>query len=137
MTEQTNNVDSTPLGAGGKPIIAITMGDPASIGPEIAIKALLQKRQVFNAGCGQEYSIAQVVQTIQTLMSTQARVVADPERVRPERSEVMRLVSDSSKLRHVTGWESHYTLEMGLKNTIDWFTHPDRISVARARRYGV
>ena len=43
MTEQTNNVDSTPLGAGGKPIIAITMGDPASIGPEIAIKALLQK----------------------------------------------------------------------------------------------
>ena len=26
-----------------KPIIAITMGDPASIGPEIAIKALLQK----------------------------------------------------------------------------------------------
>lgn len=93
--------------------------------------------QVFNAGCGQEYSIAQVVQNIQTLMSTQARVVADPERVRPERSEVMRLVSDSSKLRHVTGWESHYTLEMGLKNTIDWFTHPDRISVARARRYGV
>jgi 4-hydroxythreonine-4-phosphate dehydrogenase len=30
-----------------KPIIAITMGDPASIGPEIAVKALLQKR-VYN-----------------------------------------------------------------------------------------
>jgi len=27
-----------------KPIIAITMGDPASIGPEIAVKALLEKR---------------------------------------------------------------------------------------------
>ena len=27
-----------------KPVIAITMGDPASIGPEIAIKALLQKK---------------------------------------------------------------------------------------------
>jgi 4-hydroxythreonine-4-phosphate dehydrogenase len=27
----------------GKPIIAITMGDPASIGPEIAVKALLEK----------------------------------------------------------------------------------------------
>jgi 4-hydroxy-L-threonine phosphate dehydrogenase PdxA len=26
-----------------KPIIAITMGDPASIGPEIAVKALLEK----------------------------------------------------------------------------------------------
>ena len=32
-----------PLGARGLPIIAVTMGDPASIGPEIAVKALLQK----------------------------------------------------------------------------------------------
>lgn len=29
---------------GDKPIIAITMGDPASIGPEIAVKALLEKK---------------------------------------------------------------------------------------------
>lgn len=44
MKEQTGNVDNSLLGIGGtKPIIAITMGDPASIGPEIAIKALLQK----------------------------------------------------------------------------------------------
>jgi 4-hydroxythreonine-4-phosphate dehydrogenase len=37
---------STPLagGVGGKPIIAITMGDPASIGPEIAVKALLEEK---------------------------------------------------------------------------------------------
>jgi 4-hydroxythreonine-4-phosphate dehydrogenase len=41
MKEAEHN--SSPLGAGGKPIIAITMGDPASIGPEIAIKALLQE----------------------------------------------------------------------------------------------
>lgn len=33
----------TPLGDGGKPVLAITMGDPASIGPEIAVKALLRK----------------------------------------------------------------------------------------------
>src|SRR4026208_2612890 len=32
--------NNSPLGEGGKPIIAITMGDPASIGPEIAVKAL-------------------------------------------------------------------------------------------------
>lgn len=44
MKEQTNNVDNSPLGVGGKPIIAITMGDPASIGPEITVKALLQKK---------------------------------------------------------------------------------------------
>lgn len=42
MKEQTDNADNAPFGFGGKPIIAITMGDPASIGPEIAVKALLQ-----------------------------------------------------------------------------------------------
>lgn len=40
MSDQIHN---TPLGDGGKPVLAITMGDPASIGPEIAVKALLQK----------------------------------------------------------------------------------------------
>ncbi len=36
--------DNSSLRSGGKPIIAITMGDPASIGPEIAIKALLEEK---------------------------------------------------------------------------------------------
>lgn len=40
MSSQSYN---TPLGDGGKPVLAITMGDPASIGPEIAVKALLRK----------------------------------------------------------------------------------------------
>jgi len=43
MTDPKKNNDS-PLGDGGLPIIAITMGDPASIGPEIAVKALLEKK---------------------------------------------------------------------------------------------
>ena len=42
MTDSKKNSNS-PLGDGGLPIIAITMGDPASIGPEIAVKALQQR----------------------------------------------------------------------------------------------
>src|SRR5436189_3001672 len=40
---ENKSVHNSPLGDGGKPIIAITMGDPASIGPEIAVKALQEK----------------------------------------------------------------------------------------------
>ncbi len=43
MKEQTGKVGNASLGTEDKPIIAITMGDPAGIGPEIAVKALLQK----------------------------------------------------------------------------------------------
>ena len=42
MTGSKKN-NNSPFGDGDKPIIAITMGDPAGIGPEIAVKALLQK----------------------------------------------------------------------------------------------
>jgi 4-hydroxythreonine-4-phosphate dehydrogenase len=41
--EKNELLSGSPLGAGGLPIIGITMGDPASIGPEIAIKALLNE----------------------------------------------------------------------------------------------
>lgn len=44
MSESSNNSHSSLRAEGSKPIIAITMGDPASIGPEIAVKALLQKK---------------------------------------------------------------------------------------------
>ncbi|MEI9955946.1 MAG: hypothetical protein WDM90_06470 [Ferruginibacter sp.] len=51
MKENVQNANNSPYpersrraGDGGKPIIAITMGDPASIGPEIAIKALLETK---------------------------------------------------------------------------------------------
>jgi 4-hydroxythreonine-4-phosphate dehydrogenase len=45
MKEKIENINNSPLtgAVGSKPIIAITMGDPASIGPEIAVKALLEK----------------------------------------------------------------------------------------------
>ena len=42
MTDSKKNNNSL-LGDGGLPIIAITMGDPASIGPEIAVKALQER----------------------------------------------------------------------------------------------
>jgi len=44
---QNNTTGNSPSGDGGKPIIGITMGDPASIGPEIAVKALLDEK-IYN-----------------------------------------------------------------------------------------
>jgi 4-hydroxy-L-threonine phosphate dehydrogenase PdxA len=43
MTDSKKN-NTSSLEDGSLPIIAVTMGDPASIGPEIAVKALLQKK---------------------------------------------------------------------------------------------
>jgi dTDP-glucose 4,6-dehydratase len=47
-------------------------------------------------------------------------IVSDPERVRPELSEVYELVCDASKARERCGWASRVSLDEGLARTVDF-----------------
>lgn len=49
-----------------------------------------------------------------------AKIVCEAERLRPEKSEVNRLLGDSTKLRALTGWAPQYTFEQGLAATIEF-----------------
>ena len=49
-----------------------------------------------------------------------ARIVCDEQRLRPENSEVNRLLGDASKMRALTGWKPAYTFEQGLAATIEF-----------------
>ena len=46
-------------------------------------------------------------------------IVVDPDRLRPEKSEVLRLVSDNGLARSVPGWEPEVSFEDGLEHTIN------------------
>ncbi len=76
--------------------------------------------ETFNLGSGQEVSIRQLTEEILALTGSQARVVVDEERLRPEKSEVLRLLADNSKARRVLGWEPKVGLPEGLTQTIAW-----------------
>lgn len=78
--------------------------------------------EVFNAGTGRETSIEDLVNTVATIMGRRPAVEADPDRVRPDISEVQQLVCDASKLRGRTGWLPSYDLEPALDATVRWFT---------------
>jgi len=75
---------------------------------------------VYNLGTGKEISIGDLAQKIIELIGTQVSIKTDNQRLRPEKSEVERLLSDPSKTFRVTGWKSAYTLEEGLRETISW-----------------
>ena len=49
------------------------------------------------------------------------KIEFESKRVRPEKSEVQRLVCDYSKAQNLSGWKHKYTFEEGLKETINWF----------------
>ncbi len=83
----------------------------------------------YNAGSGREISIAETVELIAEVMGLDVEVVLDPQRLRPEGSEVMRLISDSSALRAATAWKPAHTLEAALSATAEWFN--DKRNLAR------
>lgn len=76
--------------------------------------------ETFNLGSGQEVRIRELTEEILFLTGSQARVVVDEERLRPEKSEVQRLLADNSKARRILGWEPKVSLREGLTQTIAW-----------------
>ena len=46
--------------------------------------------------------------------------MTDEVRLRPEKSEVNRLLGSAALLRSLTGWHPNYTFEEGLAETIRW-----------------
>jgi nucleoside-diphosphate-sugar epimerase len=77
--------------------------------------------QVVNLGVGSGYTIRAVAKTILKLLGKEDMPIEqDPSRVRPVKSEVMRLISNNAIAREVCGWEPKYDLEGGLTKTIKW-----------------
>lgn len=76
--------------------------------------------QVVNIGSGEEWSIAQTVDLILEIAGRRIEVVTDAERVRPEKSEVNRLVADSTRIRSLTGWRPVVPFREGLERTVEW-----------------
>lgn len=77
--------------------------------------------QVVNLGVGSGNTIGTVVKTILKILGREEMPIEqDSSRIRPRRSEVMRLISNNSIAREVCGWQSRYSLEEGLVETIEW-----------------
>ena len=76
--------------------------------------------QALNFGFGQEISIGDLAERIVSLTGSNARIVSEEQRLRPDRSEVERLLADNTKAREATGWEPRVGLDEGLTRTIEW-----------------
>jgi dTDP-glucose 4,6-dehydratase len=76
--------------------------------------------RTVNLGSGADISIGELAQLIARLLGREIMVVGDPQRLRPERSEVDRLVADNTLARSLLGWHPTVSLEDGLRKTIAW-----------------
>ena len=76
--------------------------------------------EVINAGSNYEISIGDTAQKIIDLIGHDVKILCDEERIRPEKSEVNRLWADNTKIKNLTDWTPKYSIDEGLKETIEW-----------------
>ncbi|MBV9769479.1 MAG: GDP-mannose 4,6-dehydratase, partial [Bryobacterales bacterium] len=76
--------------------------------------------QEVNLGTGSEVSIGDLVQRINSVIGRTLPIRTQEERVRPETSEVNRLLSNNSKARDLVGWTPRVSLNDGLRLTAKW-----------------
>jgi nucleoside-diphosphate-sugar epimerase len=93
--------------------------------------------EVVNIGSGEEHSVLEVFNTICEIMDKKVELVHDPVRVRPEKSEVFRLLADTKKIRELVGYKPDHSLEEGLRKTIEWFSDPGRLANYKPDIYNV
>lgn len=75
----------------------------------------------INIATQNEISIGELAEELIRQINPQAKIVCDEERLRPEKSEVNRLLGSNEKIKMLTDWEPRFTFEEGLAQTIDFF----------------
>ncbi len=86
--------------------------------------------EVTNIGMNTEISIADLTKEIMNIMGLDYLITQIDKRIRPEKSEVERLVCSNEKLIKISSWEPKYSLKSGLNETIKWFRQNREISKA-------
>lgn len=77
----------------------------------------------INIATQQEISIGQLAEELIRQINPNAKIINDELRIRPENSEVNRLLGSNEKIKRLTNWEPQYTFEQGLAETIEFFKH--------------
>ncbi|NVJ91173.1 MAG: GDP-mannose 4,6-dehydratase [Methylocystaceae bacterium] len=83
--------------------------------------------RTVNLGTGLEISISDLASLICKLVGVPELIQNDSERLRPDKSEVDRLLSDNSLAKSLMNWAPQVSLEEGLLNTIDWVRNNSEI----------
>jgi NAD dependent epimerase/dehydratase len=93
--------------------------------------------EVTNIGMSSEISIGDLAYLIANFMDAEIIIESSNERVRPENSEVERLVCDNSKLQKHTSWKPEHTIEQGIIEVIEWMKNSENLAMYKSGQYNV
>ncbi|HPO13888.1 MAG TPA: GDP-mannose 4,6-dehydratase [Candidatus Hydrogenedentes bacterium] len=78
--------------------------------------------ETVHFGSQEEVTMAELVELIARLMDCPCRVIQDPARLRPKKSEIYCVRCDAAKAQRLLGWRPQIPIQEGLNRTINWIT---------------
>lgn len=97
--------------------------------------------QTVNIGSGYEISIGDLAALIAQIMGTKIEIKSEQMRMRPENSEVERLLACTKKAQELFGWNPQYAgaegLRVGLAETAKWFQNPENLKLYKTDIYNI
>jgi NAD dependent epimerase/dehydratase len=91
----------------------------------------------INIATQAEISILNLAMKLIEMINPKAAVVTEDDRIRPQKSEVERLLGDNTKIKTLTGWAPGVTLEQGLRETVEWFSKADNLKLYKSKIYNM
>ncbi|MFN3848517.1 MAG: NAD-dependent 4,6-dehydratase LegB [Spirosomataceae bacterium] len=136
ITQLLNGAEQIKLGALHPTRDLLFVKDTANGFVEIA-KSEKTNGQEINIATQNEISILDLAEKLISLINPKAQIVSDDVRLRPEKSEVERLLGSNQKIKELTDWTPNSTLEQGLLQTIEWFSDKNNLSRYKSDIYNV
>jgi len=93
--------------------------------------------EIINIGSNAELSIGEVASIIKSEMDSDIEIVLDEQRVRPKKSEVVRLWCDNKKIKEIVNFEPIYDIFSGLRETIVWFQDKKNLAKYKSDIYNI
>ena len=93
--------------------------------------------KTVNIGSNFEISIRDTFEKIKKIIGSDCELVLDKKRTRPANSEVFRLWCDNTQINTLTGYTPVYGIDLGLENTVKWFSNEDNLKKYKWDIYNV
>jgi NAD dependent epimerase/dehydratase len=93
--------------------------------------------QEINIATEKEISILDLAQLLIDKINPAAKIISDDIRLRPEKSEVERLLGSAKKINSLTNWQANFTFDEAINQTINWFKKEENLKLYKTDIYNV
>ncbi|MBU3132163.1 NAD-dependent 4,6-dehydratase LegB [Clostridium gasigenes] len=91
----------------------------------------------INIATQDEISIGRLAEELIKQINPKAKIICDDQRLRPDKSEVNRLLGSNEKIKRLTGWSPSHTFEEGIKETVEWFKEEGNMQRYKSDIYNI